>query len=151
MWLQGASSCKVMQSPNSRSSQPPTGSRTVLVRSGLRSGNDSGRRFLNICVQGLAFFFSLKFSYLSCSNSKQGTTIAGERLSTCQARKKSTKINFLGPETAGWGRGLPCEGVVVEKFESLSSLGLEGRNLGCPGTFAGISRTLGGVQKVCAK
>ena len=40
-------------------------------------------------------------------------------------RKKSTKINFLGPETAGWGGGLPREGVVVEKFvpslESLSS------------------------------
>ena len=62
-----------------------------------------------------------------------------------QARKKSTKINFLGPETARWGRGLPREGVVAEKFvpslESLSSLGFEGRNLGCPGTFAGMSRT----------
>ena len=31
-----------------------------------------------------------------------------------QARKKSTKINFLGPETAWWG-GLPREGVVAEK------------------------------------
>ena len=71
-----------------------------------------------------------------------------------QARKK-TKINFLGPETPGWGGGLPREGVVVEKFvpslEHLSSLGLGGRNLGCPGNFAGMSRTLGGVQKVCAK
>ena len=36
--------------------------------------------------------------------------------SPCQARKKSTKINSLGPETAGWGGGLPREGVVVEKF-----------------------------------
>ena len=72
-----------------------------------------------------------------------------------QARKKSTKINFLGPETARWGGGLPREGVVAEKFvpslESLSSLGFEERNLGCPGNFAGMSRTPGGVQKVCAK
>ena len=72
-----------------------------------------------------------------------------------QARKKSTKINFLGPETARWGGGLPREGVVAENFvpslESLSSLGFGERNLGCPGNFAGMSRTPGGVQKVCAK
>ena len=45
--------------------------------------------------------------------------------------------------------------MVVEKFvpslESLSSLGLEGRNLGCPRNFGGMSRTPRGVQKVCAK
>ena len=72
-----------------------------------------------------------------------------------QARKKSTKIKFLGPETARWGRGLPREGVVAENFvpalETLSSLGFEERNPGCPGNFAGMSRTPGGVQKVCAK
>ena len=72
-----------------------------------------------------------------------------------QARKKSTKINFLGPETARWGGGLPLEGVVaknfVPAFESLSSLGSEERNLGCPGNFTGMSRTTGGVPKVCAK
>ena len=72
-----------------------------------------------------------------------------------QARKKSTKIKFLGPETARWGGGLPLEGVVAENFvpalESLSSLGFEERNPGCPGIFAGMSRTPGGVQKVCAK
>ena len=60
-----------------------------------------------------------------------------------QARKKSTKINFLGPETAWWGGGLPREGVGVEKFvpslESLSSWGFEERNLGRPGDFAGMS------------
>ena len=70
-------------------------------------------------------------------------------------RKKSTKIKFLGPETARWGGGLPREGVVAEKFvpglESQSSLGFEERNLGCPGNFAGMSRTPGGFQKVCAK
>ena len=75
--------------------------------------------------------------------------------SQCQARKKSTEINLLGPETAVWGGGLPREGGGgVEKFvpslESLS-LGFEGRNLGCPGNFAGMSRIRGGVQKVCAK
>ena len=64
-------------------------------------------------------------------------------------------MNFWGPEIARSGGGLPREGVVVEKFvpslESLSSLGFEGRNLGCPENFAGMSRTPGGVQKVCAK
>ena len=72
-----------------------------------------------------------------------------------QARKKSTKIKFLGPETARWGGGLPREGVVAENFvpalETLSSLGFEERNPGCPGNFARMSRTPGGVQKVCAK
>ena len=52
------------------------------------------------------------------------------------------------------GRGLPAEGVGVEKFvpslESLSSLGFRERNLGCPRNFAGMSQTPGGVQKVCA-
>ena len=69
-----------------------------------------------------------------------------------QTRKKSTKINFFGPETAGWGGCVPPEGMGVEKFvpslESLSSLGFQERNLGCPGNFARMSR---GVQKVCAK
>ena len=69
-----------------------------------------------------------------------------------QGRKKSTKINFLGPETAQWGGRLPLEGVVAENFvpalESLSSLGFEERNLGCPGNFAGMSRTPGGVFRL---
>ena len=68
-----------------------------------------------------------------------------------QARKTSTKIKFLGPETARWGGGLPREGVVAENFvpalETLSSLGFKERNPGCPGNFAGMSRTPGGVQK----
>ena len=53
------------------------------------------------------------------------------------------------------GGGLSREGVGVEKLapslENLSSLGLEGRNLRCPVNFAGMFRTLGGVQKVCAR
>ena len=85
----------------------------------------------------------LKVSWVSC----------GTRRTEVQAREKSTKINFLGP--ARWGGGLPREGVVAEKFgpslESLSSLGFEERNLGCPGKFAGMSRTPVGVQKACAK
>ena len=36
-------------------------------------------------------------------------------------------------------------------LESLSSLDFEERNLGCPRNFAGMSRTPGDVQKVCAK
>ena len=76
-------------------------------------------------------------------------------ISCCSlGKKKSTKINFLGPETTRWGGGLPREGVVAEKFEpsleSLSSLSCEGRKLGCPGNFAGMSQTLVGVQKVSA-
>ena len=39
----------------------------------------------------------------------------------------------------------------MPSLESLSSLGFDERNLGCPGNFAGMSRTPGGVQKVCAK
>ena len=35
----------------------------------------------------------------------------------------------------------------VPSLESLSSLGFEGRNLGCPGNFAGMSRTPQGVEK----
>ena len=45
--------------------------------------------------------------------------------------------------------------MVVEKFvpslESLSSLGLEGRNLGRPGNFAGMSRTLGVFKQFVQK
>ena len=43
---------------------------------------------------------------------------------------------------------------MAEKFgpslKTLSSLGFEKRNLGCPGNFAGMSRIPGGVQKVRA-
>ena len=52
----------------------------------------------------------------------------------------------------GWGSSTRRG---VEKFvpslESLSSLGFEGRSLGCPGNLAGMSRTPGDVQRVCAK
>ena len=69
--------------------------------------------------------------------------------------KESTKINFLGPETARWGGGLPCEGVVAKKFvpslESLSSLGFEDRNPGCPRNFAGCPRPLGMFKKFVQK
>ena len=71
------------------------------------------------------------------------------------SEKKSTNINFWGPETARWSGALHREGVVAEKcgpsLESLSSLGFEERNLVCPGNFAGMSQTPAGVQKVCAK
>ena len=82
----------------------------------------------------------------------RGKEILGQLI---RQEKESTKIKFLGPEAARWGGGLPREGVVAENFvpslESLSSLGFEERNLGCPGNFAGVSRTPGGFQKVCAK
>ena len=56
-----------------------------------------------------------------------------KRLLNQFTRKKSTKINFLGPETAGLG-GPPREGVGVEEFvpsfKSSFSFGFEGGNLG---------------------
>ena len=83
--------------------------------------------------------------------SKRGRT---QKHASVRQEKRAQGLTFFGPETAGWGGGLPPEGVGVEKFapsvESLSSLGFEERNLGCPGHFAGMSRTPGGVQKVCA-
>ena len=70
-------------------------------------------------------------------------------------KKRAQRLTFWVRRPPRWGGGLPREGVVAEKFvpslESLSSLGFEERNLGCPGSFAGMSRTPGGVQKVCAR
>ena len=53
----------------------------------------------------------------------------------------------------GWGSSTRRGGgrKVCALPRSLSSLGFEERNLGCVGNFAGMSWTLGGVQKVCAK
>ena len=56
----------------------------------------------------------------------------------CQARKKGTKIKFLGSETAQWGGGLPLEGVVAENFVPawVSKTGIwdvPGILPGCPG------------------
>ena len=98
---------------------------------------------------------TLRIALVSVSPSSCRSTQSKFHWPICQARKKSTKIKLLGPETARWGGGLPREGVVAENFvpalETLSSLGFEERNPGCPGNFAGMSRTPGGVQKVCAK
>ena len=74
-----------------------------------------------------------------------------------QSGKKRTAQRFTcgGPETARWVGGLPREGVVAEKFapslDSSSSLGFEGRYLGCPAIFAGMSRISGGLQKFLQK
>ena len=57
--------------------------------------------------------------------------VLGYRRCIVRQEKKSTKINFLGPETARWGGHLPP--------------------FGCPGNFAGMSRTPGGGQTVRAK
>ena len=73
-----------------------------------------------------------------------------------QARKTHThKINFLGPETARWGGGLPRERVGSESSRPPSKVCLpwfiEGGKLGCPGNFGGMCQTPWGVQKACAK
>ena len=88
------------------------------------------------------------------STSLNSTSVTREvRAGVIQASKKSTRINFLGPETARWGGGLPREGVVAEKFvPSIESfLGLRTEDLGYPGNFARISRTPRSVQTVGAK
>ena len=77
-------------------------------------------------------------------------------------KKKSTKINFLGLETARWGGGLPREGVVAENLvpslESLSSLGFEAKGgiwdvpgflPGCPGPLAAFKKVV--QKKLCAQ
>ena len=84
----------------------------------------------------------------------QTVFLCGKWPVSLRKEKKTQKLIFWGPETARWGGGLPRKGVGAEKFvpslECFSSLGFEERNLGCPGNFAGMSRTPGGVQKVCA-
>ena len=72
-----------------------------------------------------------------------------------QASIKSTKINFLGPETARWGGGLPREGVVAETFvpslESLCLPWVSKRGIwDIPGILPGCPGPLG-VLKVCAE
>ena len=85
----------------------------------------------------------------------EGLWLEGECELSLRQEKQSTKINFLGLVTARWGGGLPHKRVVAEKFvpslEGLSSLGFEGRNLGCLRNFAGMSWAPGGVQKVCVQ
>ena len=53
----------------------------------------------------------------------------------------------------GWGSSARRGGgrKVRALPRKLSSLGFKERNPGCPGNFAGMSRTLRGVQKVFAK
>ena len=53
----------------------------------------------------------------------------------------------------GWGSSTRRGGgqKFVPSLESLSSLGFEERNPGCPGNFAGMSRTSGFVQKFVPK
>ena len=71
-----------------------------------------------------------------------------------QARKRSTKINFLDPETA---RGLPREGGgEIEKFvpslESLPSLGFRGREAGMSREFCrDVQDPWGCSKSLCKK
>ena len=99
----------------------------------------------------MQFLLSRNFALIAQAPRPEG----GLRRTLYSGTKNGHKINFLGPATARWGGGLPREGVVAENFvpslESLSSLGFEERNLGCPRNFVGMSRTPGCVQKVCAK
>ena len=45
-----------------------------------------------------------------------------EESSSSYRRRQSTKINFLGLESAGWGGGLPREGMVLENFVPPSNI-----------------------------
>ena len=68
-------------------------------------------------------------------------------------KEHKDKLFGSGDRPVGWGSSTRRGGGrnFVPALESLSSLGFEERNLGCPGNFAGMSRTPLGVQKVCAK
>ena len=77
---------------------------------------------------------------------------AGHEKATKKFRqeKRAQRLTF-GSEAGGLAR----EGVVAEKFvpslESLSFLGFEETNLGCPENFAGMSQTLGVFRKFVRK
>ena len=100
------------------------------------SGKRSGEGFSEGFWEGGLFL---------CSTSGRATTTTTTTTTTqngnwCNSgKKKSTKINFLGAETAWWGGGLPLEGVVAENFvpalESSSSLGFEERKTGMSQEF----------------
>ena len=62
--------------------------------------------------------------------------------------KRVQRLTFWVRRPPGGVGVFHAKGVVAKK---LVSLGFEERNLGYPGSFAGMSRTPGGVQKVCAK
>ena len=72
-----------------------------------------------------------------------------------QARKRAQRLTFWVRRPPGGVGVFHAKGWWPKKFvpslESLCSLGFEERNLGCRGNFAGMSRTPGDVQKVCAK
>ena len=67
----------------------------------------------------------------------------------------STKINFLGPATAGWDGVFHAKGWGSKSARPPSKVCFpwvfEGRNLRCPENVAGMSWTPGGVQEVHAK
>ena len=76
-------------------------------------------------------------------------------LSQFRQEKRAQRLSFWVRRPPGGVGVFHAKGVVAKNFvpalETLSSLGFEERNPGCPGNFAGMSRTPGGVQKVCAK
>ena len=71
-------------------------------------------------------------------------------------KKEEHKDQFFGPGDCrvGWGSSMRRGG--GRKVNSLNrkfvfQLGFGGGKLGCSGKFAGMSQTLGGVQKACAR
>ena len=83
---------------------------------------------------------------------KLPTTARLKTVEPFQARKKSTLINSLGLETAGWepwGGGLSRAGVGSKSSFPLSKVCLPrvSGNLGYPRSIAGMFRTFGGVKK----
>ena len=69
-----------------------------------------------------------------------------------QARKKSTKINYLGSgdRPVGWGvfHAKECWPKSLCSPSKVCLPWVSKRNLGCPGNFAGMSRTLGPIYNV---
>ena len=115
----------------------------------------AGKIFRSIFHQNSTANFTVKLHYevLGCGGPyiRWRMLAAHKEGRASQARKRAQILSFWVRRDPGWGGGLPLEGVGVEKLvpslESLPSLGLEGRNLGCPRKFARMSLDPQGCSK----
>ena len=76
---------------------------------------------------------------------------SASRCDVFHARKRSTKIKLLGPETAWWGGGLSREGVDVEKFVPSLAWVWKGGTWDVPGVLPGCPGPLGVFKKFAQK
>ena len=123
----------------------------------IPSGESGGEKHINNTPQKNPRTTPETFLYVLCVFvfCSQNT----HALSFISGKKKSTKINFLGPETARWGGGLPREGVVAESscppskvclpwVSKRSIWDVTGILPGCPGPV-GVFKKLVQTKFVC--